>query len=128
MRRAARCGLSFCAMRWVFIFLISAVPAAAQDWALQSGDRLMDRAEVVALVEGNTLVFFDDGQSKFSPGGAYSYTYANGGGTAFGVFEVGADGTVCIAYRNGFSRCDRYVRSGDRVVMLTARGERFPIR
>lgn len=83
---------------------------------------------MIALIDGQTLTFFDDGQSKFSAGGAYSYTYANGGGTAFGAYEVGEDGTVCIAFRNGFGRCDRYVESGGRVVMLTEKGERFPVR
>lgn len=105
-----------------------ACPALAQDWALRSGDRVLGQAEVARLVEDRTLVFFDDGRSRFSSGGAYSYTYANGGGTAFGTFEVGADGTVCIAFRNGFSRCDRYVDAGGRVVMLTQKGERFPVR
>ena len=89
---------------------------------------MLDRGAVLGLIEGRTLTFFDNGQSKFSVGGAYSYTYANGGGTAFGAYDVAEDGTVCIAFRNGFGRCDRYVQSGGRVVMLTEKGERFPIR
>jgi len=84
--------------------------------------------EVVALTKDATLTFFDDGQSKYSSGGAYSYTYANGGGTAFGQFEVRPDGLVCITFRNGRGRCDMYVRSRGRTVMITSRGERFPIR
>ncbi|MEL6886384.1 MAG: hypothetical protein AAFP87_17880 [Pseudomonadota bacterium] len=115
-------------MRLLLLLLLTAMPAAAQDWALRSDDTPLTRAEVVALIDGQTLVFFDDGQSKFSVGGGYSYTYANGGGTAFGTYEVGADGTVCIQFRNGFGRCDRYVASGARVVMLTQKGERFPLR
>jgi hypothetical protein len=63
----------------------------------------------------------------FSAGGAYSYTYASGD-SAFGRFEIGEDGTVCIAFRNGFTRCDRYVENGSRIVMLTQKGERFPLR
>ncbi|WP_299673788.1 hypothetical protein [uncultured Roseobacter sp.] len=103
------------------------VSVLAQDWALRAQDRLLTREEVAALTEGRTLVFYDDGRSKFSAGGAYSYTYASGA-SAFGRYRVEADGTVCIDYRNGFGRCDRYVQSGDRIVMLTERGERFPIR
>ncbi|MGZ2259140.1 hypothetical protein [Roseobacter sp. A03A-229] len=101
--------------------------AVAQDWALRAEDRLLTRDEVAVLTEGQTLVFYDDGQSKFSAGGAYSYTYASGE-SAFGRYRVEADGTVCIAYRNGFGRCDRYVESGSRIVMLTEKGERYPIR
>ncbi|QBF29985.1 hypothetical protein [Thalassococcus sp. S3] len=110
------------------LFLLTANVALAQDWALRDTDIVLTRGEVEDLTAGQTLVFYDDGQSKFSVGGAYSYTYANGGGTAYGQYDLAEDGTVCIAYRNGFSRCDRYVRSGDRVVMLTEKGERFPIR
>ncbi|MBY5934541.1 hypothetical protein KUV51_16145 [Tateyamaria omphalii] len=115
-------------MRLFLILFLLAGPALSQDWAVRSADTPLDRQAVMALVEGNTLTFFDDGQSKFSAGGAYSYTYANGGGTAFGRYEVGVDGTVCIAFRNGFGRCDKYVESAGRVVMLTEKGERFPIR
>lgn len=112
------------------IALLAFVPtfAVAQDWALRDGDSALNGVAVSALIQGQTLVFYDDGQSKFSAGGAYSYTYANGGGTAFGAYDVADDGTVCIAFRNGFSRCDRYVQNGARYVMLTEKGERFPIR
>lgn len=109
------------------IVLLAAGPALAQDWALRDGDAALTAAEIEAEIIGRTLVFYDDGQSKFSAGGAYSYTY-DGGGTAFGHFEVGENGVICIDYPNGWSRCDMYVRNGDRLVLLTEKGERFPIR
>ncbi|MEL6467898.1 MAG: hypothetical protein AAFQ58_23290 [Pseudomonadota bacterium] len=115
-------------MRLLLALLLTSSAAHAEGWAVRPSDTALDRLAVLALIEGRVLTFFDDGQSKFSVGGAYSYTYANGGGTAFGAYEVGDDGTVCIAFRNGFGRCDRYVRSGERLVMLTQKGERFPIR
>lgn len=104
-----------------------ATDAVAQDWAMRSGDRALDGTEVAALTIGHTLVFYDDGRSMFSAGGAYSYTYSSGD-SAYGQFEIADDGTVCIAFRNGFSRCDRYVENGARIVMLTQKGERFPLR
>lgn len=109
------------------VLLLSPMISLAQDWQLRDGDRLLNHAEVNALTDGQTLVFYDGGQSKFSPGGAYSYTYASGE-SAYGRYRVETDGTVCIDYRNGFARCDRYVESGTRIVMLTEKGERFPIR
>ena len=110
------------------LFLLSlAVPSHAQEWAIRADDQPLDDVLVMAEIVGKSLQYFDGGVSKFSAGGAYSYTYANGGGTAFGRYEIGVDGTVCIAFRNGFGRCDRYVESGGRVVMLTEKGERFPI-
>lgn len=102
--------------------------AYAQDWPIRSGDAVLTQAEAEELTAGRTLKFYDDGRAKFSIGGAYSYTYGNDGGTAFGRFEVGKDGTVCIAFANGFGRCDLFVRNGERLVMLTEKGDRFPIR
>ena len=104
-----------------------ACPVLAQDWALRVGDRVMSRTEVEELTTGNTLVFHDGGQSRYSAGGSYSYTYASGQ-SAYGQYEIAEDGTVCIRYRNGFGRCDRYVRSGERIVLLTVKGLRFPVR
>lgn len=99
----------------------------AEDWAFREGDRALSRDEVDRLTAGQTIVFYDDGRSKYSVGGAYSYTYASGE-SAFGRYDIADDGTVCIAYRNGFSRCDRYVESAGRIVLLTQSGLRFPIR
>jgi len=109
------------------VALSLASPVAAQDWNLRSTDEILSAEEIGASIIGRTLTFYDDGQSKFSAGGSYSYTY-DGGGTAFGTFEIGSGGVICISYPNGFSRCDKYVRSGDRVVVLTEDGERFPVR
>ncbi|MBW4709265.1 hypothetical protein KX928_15850 [Roseobacter sp. YSTF-M11] len=109
---------------------MSAQAASAQEtqgWAVWEADRLMTSEETGLLVDGQTLTFFDGGQSKFSVGGAYSYTYP-GGRSAFGRYRIAPDGTVCIAFRNGFGRCDRYVQNGARIVMLTQKGERFPLR
>lgn len=103
------------------------VTVAAQDWALRDNDQVLTQAEVDDLTSGQTLTFYDNGQSRFSAGGAYSYTY-EGGRSAYGQYTVGPDGTVCIAFQNGFDRCDRYVKSDGRIVMLTQKGERFPLR
>jgi len=115
-------------MRFLIALLaFSAGSATAQDWAVRGADRLLTKPEVERLTAGRTLVFYDDGRSKFSVGGAYSYTYAQGG-TAYGYFEIKENGTICISFRNGFARCDRYVEASGRIVMLTSKGERFPVR
>lgn len=92
------------------------------------GDVPLSQDEVQEMTNGQTLTFYDNGQAKFSVGGSYSYTYANNGGTAFGQFDVGTDGRVCIAFANGFGRCDLFVQNSRRLVMLTEKGERYPIR
>lgn len=111
---------------WPFILCIAA-PVDAQEMALRKGDRVLTAKELVALTSGNTLTFYDNGQSRFSAGGSYSYSYASGA-TAFGRYEIGSNGQICLFYRNGFSRCDVYVRNGGRLYLLTSKGERFPTR
>ena len=118
-------------MRFVspaLVMICAAAQGLADDWALQDTDKILSRDAVQALTTGRTITFYDDGQSKYSAGGAYSYTYASGE-SAFGTYAIEDDGTVCIAYRNGFGRCDRYVESASgRIVLLTQDGHRFPVR
>ncbi len=107
----------------------AATPLGAADWVTRPGDVPLDPDELDALA-GRTLTFYDDGRSKYSAGGAYSYTYSavNGGGTAFGTYSVAEDGSICVQYRNGFDRCDLYVRNNGRLILITEKGERYPVR
>lgn len=114
-------------MRYFIFLMLWPATLWAEGFAALEDDVVLSRAEVVEMTAGSALEFYEGGLSLYSVGGSYSYTYA-GGGTAFGSFEIGADGTVCIAYRNGHSRCDMFVRSHGRLVMLTADGQRFAIR
>jgi len=103
-------------------------PVLAQDWHLSDADIPLGPIGAQALTAGRTLTFPDKGESRFSVGGAYSYTYADRGATRFGMFRIESDGSVCIEFRNGFSRCDLFVRNGGILWMLTEQGERFPIK
>ena len=111
------------------IFVCLSGPALAAEWTLRPGDTPFTAHDAVTL-EGRTLTFYDDGRSTYEADGVYSYTYApvNGGGTAWGDYSVMPDGSICIAFRNGLARCDLYVRSGDRLVLITEAGERYPVR
>lgn len=112
--------------RYLILALFAATSATAAEWATKPGDVLLSAEELNGLA-GRTLTFFDDGQSKYSAGGAYSYTYASGE-SAFGTYSIAEDGSICIAYRNGFSRCDLYVRSGERLILIDEKGNRYPVR
>jgi len=94
---------------------------------MRDGDRVLEKEALTERLVGRSITFYDNGQSNFEPDGGYSYTYYQGG-TAFGQFEIGDDGVVCIDFANGFSRCDRYVENDGRFILLTADGYRFPIR
>lgn len=82
------------------------------------------------MVLGRELVFFDDGKSRYAAGGSYSWTYSaeNGGGSWYGTHAFMEDGTVCIDFRRLRGRCDIFVLSGERLVLLTEDGGRFPVR
>lgn len=114
-------------MRSFLFILCFPVCALADGFALLEGDQPLPRPEVIALTANQSLTFFEGGVSQYSVGGAYSYTYA-GGGTAFGRFRIGTDGVICVDFRNGRQRCDQFVRSHGRIVMVTEDGQRFPVR
>ncbi|GLT08980.1 hypothetical protein ACFQFQ_02925 [Sulfitobacter porphyrae] len=114
-------------MRFLIPLLLAAAPATADPYAVLAGDTVLAAAEVHALIDGQTLTYHDDGQSRYFVGGAYSYSYA-GGATAYGVYDIGADGTVCVAFHNGRNRCDRFAWRDGGVVLLTQKGDRFPVR
>ncbi len=113
-------------IRYFTLAFLAANPLWAAEWPTKPGDVPLTPEELEALA-GRTLTFYDDGQSKYSAGGAYSYTYASGE-SAFGTYSIAGDGSVCIAYRNGFSRCDLYVRSGERLILIDEKGDRYPVR
>jgi len=105
---------------------LTCAASSAVAWDLRAGDKVVDSA----TLPGQELTFYDNGVSRYSAGGSYSYTYSaeNGGGTAFGTYAAQPDSSVCIAYRNGFSRCDILVRNGGRLILVTEKGERYPVR
>lgn len=112
--------------RFLILALFAASPLAAAEWPTKPGDVPLTAEELDGLA-GRTLTFYDDGKSRFSAGGAYSFTYASGE-SAFGTYSIAEDGSVCIAYRNGFSRCDLYVHSGERLILIDEKGDRYPVR
>ena len=112
--------------RYLIALLALATPGFAADWPLRDGDVPLDPAAIDALA-GRTLTFYDDGQSRYSAGGSYSYTYSSGD-SAFGTYDVADDGSICVTFRNGFGRCDLYVQNNGRLILITEDGERYPVR
>lgn len=110
--------------------LLCVMPGAvfAAEWKTKPNDRPLPVSELASLA-GRSFTFYDGGETLFGDRGAYSYTFAaqNGGGTAWGSYHIAEDGSVCVDFTNGTSRCDLYVRNGDRIVLITEAGERFPV-
>ncbi|SMR72900.1 hypothetical protein SAMN04488030_1645 [Aliiroseovarius halocynthiae] len=101
--------------------------AFAADWNTRPDDQLLSRADLEQQLVGQTLTFFDDGQSVYSENGEYAYTYG-GGGTWLGHYELKDDSSVCVTFVTGVRRCDLIVEANDRLVVITEDGLRFPIR
>ena len=112
-----------------FLLLVLPLPVSAGEWALRATDRPFTPQELAAL-PGQSFVFFDDGESIYGPDGAYSYTFSakNGGGTSWGSYRLAEDGSICVDFVSGATRCDFLVHSGARIVVLTEDGERYPVR
>lgn len=110
-----------------FVFCALSHPVFADDWNFYEGDVTLNSDDFDQIFVGNSLVFYDGGKSGFGPDGAYSYTY-DGGGTARGVFSVKDAGMICVDFDNGWSRCDTFVSNNGRLVLLTEKGERYPIK
>ncbi|MDF1726722.1 MAG: hypothetical protein P1U53_03125 [Sulfitobacter sp.] len=114
-------------MRILLSLLLLPLPLSAADYSLLAGDRVLEDAELTALTDREVVEFYEGGQSRYSADGGYSYTYQSGG-RALGTYEIGTEGMICILFDNGRDRCDRFVTSHGRVVMITEEGERYPIR
>ena len=107
--------------------ILVALPSFAQD-GVRSSDTILTRDQMTALLTGQLVEFFDGSKSSYSADGIYDYTYTDGGPVWSGQFEVFDDSLVCVDFDNGSTRCDRFVKDGDRVVLITEDGTRFPVR
>src|SRR5690606_17235677 len=87
--------------------------ATAAEWALKPGDVPYDPAEIAVRIDGQTLRFYDGGRSEYGPQDAYAYVYSDETRVP-GRYTIAEDASVCIAFDNGFSRCDLYVRNNGR--------------
>ncbi|MFV2053979.1 hypothetical protein [Aliiroseovarius sp. YM-037] len=116
-------------MRLLTLALILSASAATaqQDWPTRDTDTLFTREGLRDRLVGQSITFYDDGVSQFAEDGVYAYTYDQGG-TAFGEYVIGEDSTVCVNFQNGFTRCDLFVAAGDQLVLITEKGDRYPVR
>lgn len=111
------------AMMTITVF---AQPALAEGWATKPGDEGFTSSEIAAFIARNEVRFHDGGQSDYGADGTYAYVYSNED-RAEGRYRIEADSSVCVDFVNGFSRCDLYVRNGDRVLLIDEKGDRYPL-
>lgn len=109
------------------ILAVLALPAMAESWAMKQGDVRFTASQIADFIAQNDVRFYDGGRSDYGADGAYAYVY-DGGDRAEGRFRIEADGSVCVDFDNGWSRCDLYVRNGDRVLLIDRKGNRYPLK
>lgn len=114
-------------MRLLLLLSLTPSLALAQD-GLRSGDTLLNRAEMDDLLNGRIVEFYDGSKSRYQTDGRYAYTYTDDGPEWTGTYRVADDSLVCVDFDNGSARCDRFVRDGDRIVLIIENGTRFPVR
>ena len=113
-------------MRLALLFASFATAASAQ--GVRDSDIMLDANEMASTLSGHVVEFFDGSKSYYAADGAYHYTYTDDGPPFRGTYEVNDQSGVCVTFDNGFSRCDMYVRSGERLVLIIEDGTRFPVR
>ncbi len=116
-------------MKYVLIPLLLAAPVSAQDYNPRDTDTVPTAQELSEIILVHDLEYFDGGVSRYNTDGTYTWTYNpdNGGGVWYGHHEI-TDNVACITFVTGVERCDMFVQAGDRLTVLTADGQRFPIR
>ncbi len=107
--------------------LFAATAAIAQD-GLRSDDELFQVEDLENLLKGQVVEFFDGSKSRYSVDGVYGYTYTDDGPVWSGRYSIVGLSEVCVDFDNGSRRCDFFVSDGNRTILITADGTRFPIR
>jgi len=107
-------------------FLYISAPALAEGG--RDGDVRMAAADLAAVLAGRTLEFFDGSLARYDADRSYQYRYRPQDPPFVGTWDTNDDSEVCVLFDNGFSRCDRIVRAGGRLVLITGDGLRFPVR
>ncbi len=117
------------AMRNLALLILLALPAHAQAQdGVRSSDTVLTAPEMTDLLAGQVVEFFDGSKSRYETNGRYAYTYTDDGPEWTGTYRVENDSLVCVDFDNGSERCDRFVRAGERVVLVIDDGTRFPVR
>ena len=113
--------------KFLSLLLILPVAAMAQDGVRPPATKLT-QPEMTELLSDRVVEFFDGSKSQYGADGRYAYTYTDDGPSWTGTFRLENDSMVCVDFDNGANRCDRFVRAGERIVLIIEDGTRFPVR
>ncbi|MEO1680076.1 MAG: hypothetical protein AAFU80_18170 [Pseudomonadota bacterium] len=115
-------------MRIALIALATFLPWLAHAQGVRATDETFTAAALADELGGSALEFFDGSRADYAADTGYTFRYQPEGRVWRGAWATNEDSAVCIAFDNGFSRCDTIVRAGERLVLITEDGLRFPVR
>jgi len=114
---------------FVYALCLVPMPLLAQDFPTRDSDTRFLPAELTARLSGKVLTYFDKGKSRYYEDGRYSYTFfGDERESAGGYWTVREDAAVCVEFISGQTRCDMFVESGDRLVLVDEKGDRYPVK
>jgi hypothetical protein len=101
----------------------------AQDFPTRDSDHLFSPSELTSRLSGKILTYFDNGKSRYYADGRYSYTFfGDARESTGGYWTVRDDSAVCVEFITGQTRCDLFVQSGERLVLVDQKGDRYPVK
>lgn len=115
-------------MRYMTTAILAVMAGAAAAQGVRDGDVMLEATELQARLSGKSVLFHDGSEARFSASGNYTYRYTPQDPAFGGTYETTADSQVCVTFANGFARCDTYVLSDDRLVLINRDGLRFPVK
>ncbi|MCG6902717.1 MAG: hypothetical protein LJE68_08550 [Rhodobacter sp.] len=115
-------------MRVLTLICLFAATAASAQQGLRDSDVRLSKAELTEALSGKVLEFYSNGLATYQADGRYDYRYSADGERVPGRYQVKDGSEVCVAFDNGFERCDFVVQSSGRLVMVIFNGERYPVR
>ncbi len=109
----------------ISFFIALSAPLYAQ--GVRASDTLLSETDTMDRLSGQVVEFFDGSKARYARDGRYAYTYTDDQDPFTGTFTASDGGVVCVTFENGFARCDTYVLSGERLVLIIEDGTRFPV-
>jgi hypothetical protein len=105
---------------WIVTTAFLALPAYAADQALTADELKTSLTGKTYELTGGIATWKADGSYEFFTTQGVPQTYR-------GQYEI-SEGKVCVKFTNGTSRCDKFVRDGDNLILINFRGQRYPLR
>jgi hypothetical protein len=83
------------------------------------------KQEIVKSFVGKTAWFSYGGHATYSADGSYLY-YDRSSGASRGKYTIN-DGSICVNFYTGHSRCDSIHKDGNDFILINNKGEKYPI-